>query len=97
MELLSRIHVNACINPRGSMGKSQKTSNRFAVGDRIAVGVNGKAGDLGAAGPCVSIAYAQAKLAQASSPRKLPARETSQKPRRSAPGSFTAAFRRSPD
>ena len=29
------------------------------------------------------------QLAQASSPRKLPAGETSQKPRRFAPGSFT--------
>jgi hypothetical protein len=46
------------------MGKSQKTPNRFAVGYRIAVGMMGnpqdcrKAGGLGAAGPCVSIAYA---------------------------------------
>jgi hypothetical protein len=33
------------------MGKSQKTSNRLAVGYRLAVGMNGKAGDLGAAAP----------------------------------------------
>jgi hypothetical protein len=71
------------------MGKSQKTSNRFAVGYRIAVGMKcnpldcRKAGDLGAAAP------ARAKLAQASSLRKLPVRETSRKPRRKAPGSFT--------
>ena len=34
-----------------TMGKSQKTPNREAVGYRIAVGMNGKAGDLGAAAP----------------------------------------------
>ena len=71
-------------------GKSQKASNRFAVGNRLRWVMRnmGQSPTLpGAAGPCVSTASARANLAQASSPRQVTAR----KPWRKAPGSFTQA------
>ena len=71
---LPNVQELAGLGPFSLTGKSQKAPS-------LAVGVNGKAGDFGAA------------ALKGFSLRKLPEGETSRKPRREAPGSFTRVGR----